>query len=98
MSSYLGGVDIGGTFTDSSAIDGGGHVASAKAVSTPGNFAQRMPDAQRVTGRCLELLFDALCRQIRVFNHATTVRSNTPIRRKETKVDSRIRDLKWATA
>jgi len=45
MGSYLVGVDIGGTFTDCVVIDEGGTVTTAKAPSTPDNFAQGMIDA-----------------------------------------------------
>ena len=45
MGSYLVGVDIGGTFTDCVVIDESGAVTTAKAPSTPGNFAQGMIDA-----------------------------------------------------
>ncbi|MCC7121175.1 MAG: hypothetical protein IT493_06420, partial [Gammaproteobacteria bacterium] len=39
MSSYLCGLDIGGTFTDCVLIDDAGRLTIAKAPSTPGNFA-----------------------------------------------------------
>jgi N-methylhydantoinase A len=38
MSSYLVGVDIGGTFTDCVIIDETGYVTTAKVPSTPPNF------------------------------------------------------------
>ena len=42
---YHVGVDIGGTFTDCVVIDDSGTITTAKAPSTPDNFAQGMVDA-----------------------------------------------------
>ena len=45
MSSYLCGLDIGGTFTDCVLIDDLGTLTIAKAPSTPDNFADGVMEA-----------------------------------------------------
>ena len=41
---YVIGIDIGGTFTDAVATDGGGLIVAAKVPSTPPDFAQGVLD------------------------------------------------------
>ena len=45
MSSYLCGLDIGGTFTDCVLMDENGQLTIAKAPSTPANFAEGVIEA-----------------------------------------------------
>ncbi len=54
MSSYLCGLDIGGTFTDCVLIDDSGRLTISKAPSTPGNFADGVLEALRRAGEELE--------------------------------------------
>ena len=52
---FLIGVDIGGTFTDCVIIDPDGNVTTAKAPSTPDDFALGMVDALRAGAEALEV-------------------------------------------
>src|SRR5580704_12898635 len=76
MQPYLVGVDIGGTFTDCVVIDRDGRVTTAKAPSTPGNFADGMLDALRGAAGQLGIALDDLCRNTAVLSHGTTVGTN----------------------
>ena len=73
MASYLCGIDIGGTFTDCVIVDGEGAVTTAKAPSTPHDFAQGVQDALEAAGAKLGLGLDALCAEIDMLSHGTTV-------------------------
>jgi N-methylhydantoinase A/oxoprolinase/acetone carboxylase beta subunit len=83
---FLVGVDIGGTFTDCVVLGRGGHITTAKAPSTPGNFAEGMIEAMRVAAGELRLSFEDFCAQIQVLTHGTTVGTNALIQRKGARV------------
>src|SRR5581483_2792272 len=86
MSSYLVGVDIGGTFTDCVVLDEDGRITATKASSTPHNFADGMLEAMRVAAERLGRPFGAFCNDIDVLTHGTTVGTNALIQRKGAKV------------
>jgi len=86
MASYLCGIDIGGTFTDCVIVDGEGAVTTAKAPSTPHDFAQGVQDALKAAGAKLGLGLDALCAEISMLSHGTTVGTNAIIQKRGAKV------------
>ena len=86
MASYLCGIDIGGTFTDCVIVDGDGAVTTAKAPSTPHDFAHGVQDALKVAGAKLGLELDALCAKISMLSHGTTVGTNAIIQKRGAKV------------
>ena len=86
MASYLCGIDIGGTFTDCVIVDGDGAVTTAKAPSTPHDFAQGVRDALKAAGAKLGLGSDALCAEITMLSHGTTIGTNTIIQKRGARV------------
>ena len=60
---FLIGVDIGGTFTDCVIIDLDGNVTTAKAPSTPDDFALGMVDALRAGAEALEVSVEQLLKK-----------------------------------
>ena len=63
IENFLVGVDIGGTFTDCVIIDPDGNVTTAKAPSTPDDFALGMVDALRAGAEALEVSVEQLCKK-----------------------------------
>lgn len=86
MSSYLCGLDIGGTFTDCVLIDESGTLTIAKAPSTPGNFAEGVMEAVTRAAAKVGLELPALLDAISVLAHGTTVGTNAVIQRRGAKV------------
>jgi N-methylhydantoinase A len=86
MPEYLVGVDIGGTFTDCVAIDEHGAVTTAKAPSTPGDFAQGMIDAMASAAEQLGIDAAGLCRRVALLSHGTTVGTNAIVQKRGAKV------------
>jgi N-methylhydantoinase A len=86
MGSYLVGVDIGGTFTDCVVIDEAGAVTTAKAPSTPDNFAQSMIDAIGGAAGRLGLAADSLYAQVALLSHGTTVGTNAVVQKRGAKI------------
>ena len=86
MSSYLCGLDIGGTFTDCVLIDDAGHLTIAKAPSTPGNFAAGVIEAIERAATKVGMPMGELLASISVLAHGTTVGTNTIIQRRGAKV------------
>jgi N-methylhydantoinase A len=86
MPEYLVGVDIGGTFTDCVAIDENGAVTTAKAPSTPGDFAQGMIDALTAAAERLGINAADLCRRAALLSHGTTVGTNAIVQKRGAKV------------
>ena len=84
---YLIGVDTGGTFTDCVVLDNDGRIVTAKAPSTPPNFAQGVVDAVARAGEALGGLSarDVLART-QFFGHGTTVGTNTLLTRSGARV------------
>ena len=62
MSTYLCGIDIGGTFTDCVVVDEAGRVTTGKAPSTPSDFGEGMIAAIDIVAGKLGTPLDALCR------------------------------------
>ena len=86
MSSYLVGVDIGGTFTDCVVIDESGAVTTAKAPSTPGNFAQGMIDAIESAATKLGIAPARLYEQVALLSHGTTVGTNAVVQKRGARI------------
>ena len=86
MGSYLVGVDIGGTFTDCVVIDERGAVTTAKAASTPGDFAQGMIDALSAAAEQLDLPLERLCRDIALLSHGTTIGTNAIVQKRGARI------------
>ena len=86
MSSYLCGLDIGGTFTDCVLIDDDGRLTIAKAPSTPGNFAAGVMEAIARAAAKIGRDVNALLEDIHVLAHGTTVGTNTIIQRRGAKL------------
>jgi len=86
MASYLCGIDIGGTFTDCVIVDGAGAVTTAKAPSTPHDFARGVQDALKAASGKLDLELDELCSDITMLSHGTTVGTNAIIQKRGAKV------------
>src|SRR5438046_10711432 len=83
VDSYFIGVDTGGTFTDCVVVDANGRVTTAKAASTPPNFADGVLDSLE---RAASQLGDGmhardLLQQTRFFGHGTTVGTNALLTR-----------------
>ena len=86
MGSYLVGVDIGGTFTDCVVIDESGSVTTAKAPSTPGNFAQGMIDAIAAAAGKLGLEPARLYGEVALLSHGTTVGTNAVVQKRGARI------------
>ena len=86
MSSYLCGLDIGGTFTDCVLIDEAGALTIAKAPSTPENFAEGVLEAIDRAAAKVGLGVPELLDAITVLAHGTTVGTNSVIQRRGAKV------------
>lgn len=86
MSSYLVGVDIGGTFTDCVIINDAGQVTTAKSPSTPDDFSRGMVNAVRAGAEALDMTLEQLCEQTQLLTHGTTVGTNAVIQKKGAKV------------
>lgn len=86
MSSYLCGLDIGGTFTDCVLIDNTGKLTIAKAPSTPSNFAEGVLEAVSRAAQKIDLPVTELLANIDVLAHGTTVGTNAVIQRRGAKV------------
>jgi N-methylhydantoinase A len=79
---YLVGVDTGGTFTDCVVIDAEGRITTAKAASTPPDFASGVMDALAVAARAVGgLTVRQLLDGTRFFGHGTTVGTNALLTR-----------------
>ena len=86
IENFLVGVDIGGTFTDCVIIDADGNVTTAKALSTPDDFARGMIDAVSAGAESLGLGVEELCQRTRLLTHGTTVGTNAVVQRRGAKV------------
>ena len=86
MSTYLCGLDIGGTFTDCVLVDDGGRVVSAKAPSTPGNFAEGLMNALAAAARkCGRPVADLLA-DTALVSHGTTVGTNAIVQKRGARI------------
>ena len=86
MSTYLCGIDIGGTFTDCVVVDEAGRVTTGKAPSTPADFGEGLIAALDIVAGKLGTPLDALCQELAVLAHGTTVGTNAIIQKKGVKV------------
>jgi N-methylhydantoinase A len=75
------GVDIGGTFTDCVVVDDSGRLTTAKALSTPDDFALGTINAVREAAKSLRLGERELLGATRLFFHGCTVGDNTLLTR-----------------
>ena len=86
MSSYICGLDIGGTFTDCVLIDEHGDLTIAKSPSTPSDFTVGVLNAIESAAVKIGLSTAELLDLISVLAHGTTVGTNTIIQRRGAKV------------
>lgn len=86
MSSFLCGIDIGGTFTDCVLVDETGRVTTAKTPSTPQDFSQGILAALQAVAEKLSLSLDRLCGEIALLTHGTTVGTNAVIQKRGARV------------
>jgi N-methylhydantoinase A len=83
---YLVGIDIGGTFTDCAIVDRAGRLLTTKVPSTPADFSRGMMDALDAGAQALGIGLERFCRDIAFLSHGTTVGTNTIIQKKGAKV------------
>src|SRR3982074_1448543 len=83
---YLGGIDIGGTFTACAIVDRAGKLLTTKVPSTPSDFSRGMLDALGAGAQALGLPMERFCAEIAFLSHGTTVGTNTIIQKKGAKV------------
>ena len=86
MPMYLCGLDIGGTFTDCVIVDDGGRVTSAKAPSTPGDFAEGLMNALEAAARKCGQPVPALLAETALVSHGTTVGTNAIVQKRGARV------------
>jgi N-methylhydantoinase A len=86
MTSYLCGIDIGGTFTDCVLVDDSGRVVTAKSPSTPEDFADGMMAALESAAAKVGVPLPELCRSISMLSHGTTVGTNAIVQRRGARV------------
>ena len=86
MSNYLCGLDIGGTFTDCVIVDERGRVVSAKAPSTPGDFAEGLMNALEAAARKCGQPVSELLSQTALVSHGTTVGTNAIVQKRGARV------------
>ena len=86
MPTYLCGLDIGGTFTDCVIVDDHGRVVSAKAPSTPGDFAEGLMNALEVAARKCGRPVSALMSETALVSHGTTVGTNAIVQKRGARV------------
>ena len=86
MSNYLCGLDIGGTFTDCVIVDDRGRVVSAKAPSTPGDFAEGLMNALEAAARKCGQPVSELLSQTALVSHGTTVGTNAIVQKRGARV------------
>ena len=86
MSTYLCGLDIGGTFTDCVVVDDHGRVASAKAPSTPGDFAEGLMNALEAAARKCGQTVPELLAETALVSHGTTVGTNAIVQKRGARV------------
>ena len=86
MSTYLCGIDIGGTFTDCVVVDEAGRVTTGKAPSTPADFGEGLIAALDIVAGKLGTPLETLCRELAVLAHGTTVGTNAIIQKRGARV------------
>ncbi|MBT3370124.1 MAG: hydantoinase/oxoprolinase family protein [Rhodospirillaceae bacterium] len=83
---YRIGIDVGGTFTDLVAIDGGGQVTLGKTPSTPGDQSIGVMNGLTQVAESLNLQLAELLAGTERIVHGTTVATNALLERKGAKV------------
>ena len=86
MSTYLCGLDIGGTFTDCVIVDDRGRVVSAKAPSTPGDFAEGLMHALEAAAGKVGQPVRELLANTSLVSHGTTVGTNAIVQKRGARV------------
>ena len=86
---YLCGLDIGGTFTDCVVVDEGGRVVSAKAPSTPRDFAVGLMNALEAAARKCGRPVTDLLSDTSLVSHGTTVGTNAIVQKRGARGRSR---------
>ena len=86
MSAYLCGLDIGGTFTDCVLVDDGGRVVSAKAPSTPGDFAEGLMNALGAAARKCGRPVSDLLANTSLISHGTSVGTNAIVQKRGARI------------
>lgn len=81
MTSFICGIDIGGTFTDCVVIDDSGIVTIDKTPTTPHDFSQGFFDALTLAAEGRGLTLEELLGSTKTLAHGTTVATNTLIER-----------------
>ncbi len=76
MSTYIIGIDTGGTFTDIVVVDDNGTVITGKALSTPPNFSNGVMDALRVLAEKMGINTGDLLEHTAICGFGTTVATN----------------------
>ena len=82
MRTFICGIDIGGTFTDCVLVDDQGHLATAKAPSTPPNFGDGLIATLEIAAGKLGLAAGDLLGAITTLSHGTTVGTNAVIQKR----------------
>ncbi|MEM7540553.1 MAG: hydantoinase/oxoprolinase family protein [Pseudomonadota bacterium] len=78
---YVLGVDIGGTFTDFSLLDGEGNISLWKEASTPRSPSEAIQKGLRALAEQSGASLDAFLKQLDLFVHGQTIATNTVIQR-----------------
>ncbi|HEY3059365.1 MAG TPA: hydantoinase/oxoprolinase N-terminal domain-containing protein, partial [Chloroflexota bacterium] len=78
---YFIGVDTGGTFTDCVVVDQSGRIVTAKAASTPPNFADGVLDSLARAAETMGINTSQLLGSTRFLGHGTTVGTNALLTR-----------------
>ena len=86
MSDYRVSIDIGGTFTDCTVVDGAGAVTIAKAPSTPDDFSRGFIDSLEAGARALGVGLGELLAGTTRMSHGTTVGINAVVSRTGSRV------------
>ena len=82
LADFFIGIDTGGTFTDCVVVDALGRVTTAKAASTPPDFANGVLDALERAGSALGgVTVQELLTQTKFFGHGSTVGTNALLTR-----------------
>jgi N-methylhydantoinase A len=79
MSNYRVSIDIGGTFTDCTIVDGNGAVTIAKSPSTPDDFSKGFIDSLETGASALGVELSELLAQTARMSHGTTVGINAVV-------------------
>jgi N-methylhydantoinase A len=81
MTAYRVSVDIGGTFTDCTAVADDGTVTIGKSPSTPTDFSQGFINSLQATANALKITLAELLAATEQMSHGTTVGINAVVSR-----------------